>query len=183
MKRYAVIAGLLVALAYKMLEAAPPVPAPDPRLAEQLMALEARVQALERRKARAGARAPSAATAPLPPSLEPAVIAAQAPKVGQIDPALGHCARVILNTHARLTSTLLWSEEAGAEIIATLPALTEVEILGGDVLTWQDYPDEHAVFVEVARSPEEPRLDRLRGYIELSKFPHRDCNIGAQYDR
>jgi hypothetical protein len=93
------------------------------------------------------------------------------------------CIYATTNAVTKLARTLTWDPSIGGSYAGDLPAKSVVEILSSSLYIWNDYPDEHALYVKVIESPSAPQMEYQSGYIELRRINHKRCNLGAEFDK
>jgi hypothetical protein len=92
------------------------------------------------------------------------------------------CAFATIKTTTKLAANLTWDVMRGGTYVGDLPAGTIVEILYANLYLWDDYPDEHALYVRVVESSIPSMLGQI-GYIELRRIDFKKCNLGADYEK
>lgn len=92
------------------------------------------------------------------------------------------CTFATINSTTQLAYNLTWDTIRGGTYVGELPAGSIIEILYGNLYIWNDYPDEHALYVKVVESPTSDIIGKI-GYIELRRINFRRCNLGAEYEK
>jgi len=151
------------------------------RLTKENRKLRARIGELE------AATRPKPADAPVPLPAQPAP-AVEKPKAAPsriVDvppPNSPICQFATINSATRLAYNLTWDELRGGTYVGDLPAGSIVEILYPNTYIWNDYPDEHALYVKVVESTARA-IEGQIGYIEMRRIGFKQCNIGVDYEK
>jgi hypothetical protein len=93
------------------------------------------------------------------------------------------CEYARINSDTKLSSSLTWNIGEGGSFIGDLPKGTVVEITTTTLYIWNDYPNEHALYVKVAEAPTARQMVGQTGYIELKRINHKRCNLGVEFEQ
>lgn len=160
--------------------------------AEQIRSLENRITKLELRLASTQPRPPSPApsmmaTATPPKPVSNSAIKPGVPPQGRIvdvpTASSQSCEYATINSNTQLSNSLTWDVNNGGSFVGDLPKGTIVEIASSTLSLWNDYPNEHAVYVKVAEAPAARAMEGQRGYIELRRINHKKCNLGSEFEQ
>lgn len=152
------------------------------RLEAENRRLQARVRDLE-----AAAKAKPAAPAPAVPAPAPAGEKPkyESPPVRIVDvppPNSPICNFATILNSTQLAHNLTWDASRGGTYVGGIPAGSIVEILYPNTYIWNDYPDEHALYVKVVESSAKPMIGQI-GYIEMRRINFKQCNIGVDFEK
>ena len=93
------------------------------------------------------------------------------------------CEFATINAHTQLAASLTWNTTNGGIFVGNLPKGSIVEIVTTTIYTWDDYPNEHALYVKVVEAPAARELEGQSGYIEMRRINHKRCNLGPEFDQ
>jgi hypothetical protein len=175
---YEIITGREEKTHAEFLQAIERIQAKQDQFAERLSALEARKIPGESRPPVLSL--PNLSSPPKPPlQKSPALDRV----VDRPPPDSTTCTFATINSTTKLASTLTWNPSDGGTYVGDLPMGSIVEILTSTLYIWNDYPDEHGLYVRVVESPKSPQMENQTGYIEMKRIGYKRCNLGVEFDK
>ncbi len=103
--------------------------------------------------------------------------------VDQISTDTGTCQLATVNSDTQLAESLTWSLEKGGQFVGELPAGSIVEVSAREMHVWNDFPNEHGLFVRVRSAPRNPKIENQTGYMEMRRINFKNCNIGSEFSQ